>query len=240
VATTHIDGLVQGLEYESAAQRLWVSIIQDAAVPTVVGTPTVTLYNAAGTVIGAARNLTQDAATKWWYVDIDISDTDDFALGYGYRGKLSFVVGTTTYIDHVFFDVVMWPFNEPLIATTDIDTRNPSWAASRTAGWSDWTEAIKAAHAELMGDIRQLTDSQGHAIYPNRVLDRAQLVLIEFGYTESYISKRIVRTRAEDKAVFSANKREAFRRFTNLINDTNDDLVQDADESVMTGPSFEH
>ena len=240
MGATHIDGLVQGLRYEDAAARLWVSIIQGGDVPTVTGTPTVTLYNATGTVIGAARNLAQDGTTKWWYVDIDASNTDDFALGYDYRGKVLFVVGGVTYTDHTFFDVVMWPFNEPLISSDDIDTRNPSWSAARTAGWSDWTEAIKAAHARLIGELRNLSDSQGVAIYPNRILDRAQLVLVEFAYTEYYIAKRIVRMKPEDKKAFASEAHAAFRRFSKLAHDKNDDLVQDDSEEVMTAASFEH
>jgi hypothetical protein len=235
-----IEGLTQGVRYGSSSHRLYFRLqLEGADVDPDSGqTPQVTLYNPSGTEIAAASDLTQVASKDpIWYKDVDASDTGVFEKGYNYRAAVSFVVDSETHEDHVLLDVVLWPFNDPLVSSEEIDEQHPEWVGLRPKGWRNWQKPIEQSHVELSRDLRAMRDTKGDPIYPNRIIDRGQLRLVEIAYVERVIADKL-RMADETKAYYRQRAIEAFSNFNLFYVDADDDLVPDEDEERSAGPTF--
>jgi len=236
-----IEHFRQAIRYGSALERIWVKLVAagaDVTAPT--GTPTIQYYDPDGTAIGTAVNLTQSGSTAWYYHDLNAATTATWALGLGYRAKITFVSATLTQVQHIYLDVVMWPINEPLITGAEIDTLHPSWADERHEDVTSWVAAIYQAHRELLRDLRQIKDSRGNPIYVNRVLDRGQLYEIERAYVEDIIAHRYVGETPDEMKRYAAARARLFNDVNNLIVDYDDDLTEDDGEEVSLAITFEH
>jgi|GEM_PF-3076017 len=203
--------------------------------------PTITIYDTAGTAILDATDLTQsgtDGTSPIWYYDLDASDTTAFDKGYGYRAHIQWYDFTDTSLlieDHLLLDVCVWPFNEPLVTTEEIDTMHPNWAGKKPGSWTDWTEAIERAHLALARELREMRDNKEEHIYPNRILDRGQLRQVEIAYVEREIALAI-RLRDEEKNEYLEKAANAMP--TELWIDRDDDLTPDDDEEGTAGITF--
>ncbi len=236
-----IDGFRQGVRYGSSKEHLWFRLKLDGEdVISPDSTPTAQFHDQSGIAIGSAVDLVRDASSGWWYYDLDASGTGTWEKGYGYRAELAFIVSEITHYDHIWLDVVMWPFNEPLVSSEELGEEYPAWAASMPAGWSDWTKAILAAHLELAKDLRGLRDNRGVLVYPHRILDRGQLRLVELAYVEEHVVTKVIISTDDERTAARAKKGGAYRRLGTIWIDRDDDLVVDTDEEASLGITFEH
>lgn len=234
-----IEGLTQGIRYSQDDQRLYFPLRYQGreARPDVGTDPTVVIYDPAGAEVKASTNLTELPGTHWWYVEIDASATDTWELGFNYRAQVDFIVETVPVQDNFLVDVVMWPFNEPLVTTEEIDRMHPAWIGKRPSDWQDWTEAIEMAHLRLSKDLRNLRDGNGNYIYPNRILDRGDVRMIAIAYTKAQIAESI-RMKEETIERYDMKAVAAFENFNKLLMIEGDDSMVPDEDTILTGPTF--
>jgi hypothetical protein len=203
------------------------------------GRPSVTIFNPAGDQVLAITELTKVSGNQWWYVDVDATGTTVWDIGFNYRAQIDFYVGAVPVQDNVMVDVIMWPFNETLITTEEIDRLHPAWSGKRPNDWQDWTEAIEMAHLKVARDLRNLQDSHGSYVYPSQILDRSQVRMIALAYTEEQIAESI---RMRDEVVTKFNERSvnALENFNRFLMDVDDDMIADDNAGTLTGPTFNH
>jgi hypothetical protein len=203
----------------------------------------VTFYDSDNEAIGAAHNLTQVGTTSWWKYSLDASATATWELGFNYHAEISWVdTDNVTHADRYPFnlDVVMWPFNEPLVLSASIDLDHPTWAGAMPKTWSDWSYPIQRAHLELIHFLRGLRNAKGERVYATRVLNRDKLLFIEKALARRAIADGL-RLSDEDKKHFRDAAAEALADLTDLTIDDDDDLVESDDEQdQLVGTSFEH
>lgn len=241
-----ISGLIQGVRYGGDAERLWVRLIDDGIDATIDAETRVScnIYDPSGNVLLSDEDMTQEAEdSPWWYYDLDASDSNSFAKAYNYRIEVVFYVDDLVKVDHHLFDVVPWPFNEPLLSGEEVDELHPAWAAARPSGVTTWQVPIREAHKELANDVRAMVDNRGTKVYPNRVIDRSLLREVELAYVERYIVTNTIRADAKTREFHAARALAVFKSLNELFIDVDDDLVQGDGEStfgttVYTGPRF--
>jgi len=237
-----IEGFPQMLKYGDSAQRLWCHLIKGGVGSDPKGgtTPQVTVYDVNGDSLLAATNLTQSGSTDWWYKDLDLS-TLAWDKGLDYRSKTTWT--TDDDLSNVInsrFDVVTDAFNEPLISTDDVDLLRPAWSGIMPTGWSDWSEAIKAAHRELMWKLRRMR-VENVLVRPHLLLNRDQLYEVEMAFALRNIVDGIARLE-EERVRYNEEALAAWASYMQgpFAYDSDDDQVVDYDEedTPFSGPMF--
>jgi len=234
-----IEGLIQGVKYNTAVTRIYFHLRHDGEDVTTVddASATVTVYDTNGDAILEDEALTQVGSTAIFYVDIDSTDTDAWEKAYGYVAKVEWEVSETAYEDRFLLDCVAWPFNESLVTTEEIDDMHPEWKGKKPGDWTDWTQAIEIAHKRVARELRQMRDSEGDPIYANRILDRGQIRETEIAYVEAVIASRIRITDEEKAGYLEAAK---YAMPTLIYLDKDDDLVKDEDEEMAIAITLVH
>lgn len=228
-----IEGFPQALEYNTTGQRLWAHLIKGGAnsTPKTATTPTITIYQPNGASLLAATDLTQSGSTAWWYKDLNLSSLA-WAKGLDYRALTTWTTSDdlTNHIN-TRFDVVTSAFNEPLVASGDVDLMRPAWAGIRPSGWTDWSEPIKAAHRELMWSLRRVTVER-IPVRPAMLLNRDELYELEMTLTLRNCADAISRLEEERKK-YNENANFAMAGYLSgpFAYDSNDDQVIDENEA---------
>lgn len=124
------------------------------------------------------------------YYDLDASSTDNYPASESFRADVVFAHATVADRRSFFFDCVMYPFNETLVSSEEIDERHPDWirrkpkSATDSSKTVDWSTAIEAAHAEIARRIRG-KGKRAHAIIKSE-----ELYPYEFAFAEAEIAMR--------------------------------------------------
>jgi len=232
-----IDGIIQALRYTGDSERLYIKNKFRGADGTQKQgvAPTVTLYNTSGAAIISDQVLTVDGSTSWWYIDVDTSSTSSYPKGVHYRAVASFTdqATSTAHKQEIWFDVALWPLNDPAITSEEIDADNPMWASMRPEGWDTWERAINHAHREIHRHLRKITDKDGEIVYPFMVLGEEEIKQVSLALAEHFITRKIHKL-SVDRKEYAETASMALKALSPLLIDKDSDRVIDDDEEKGT------
>ncbi len=225
-----LEGFQQNVQYEGDDEKIWIKLIREGADVVADSAPQITIYGPGGTELVAAADMTRDAATSFYYYELDASDTDDFPLSLDYKADVVSLVDEIEQTEPIFFDVVRYPMTDPLLSSADIDDIKPMWAASRPAGWgSAWQIPIQLAHRELCNDLRKIRLKDQTFARPGMILSRTKVYMAALAYTQHMIAEGIG-LEDEELEDYRVERNGAIDNMGPLNVDLDDDGIVDDDE----------
>lgn len=177
-----IEGMPQEAQYGKTHQRIYYVTRVGTAETAPDSAPTIAIKDPLGTQI-TSGTMTIIGTTKEYYFEIDCSNSA-YRLGSNYCAEVSCAFSLAAQTDLVWFDVVRYPFNSPMVTADEINRQHPGWAASHPSGSSGtWKEPIERAHAELARRLR----STGKR--PSMFINKDELYPYELAFAKAEIAR---------------------------------------------------
>lgn len=95
---------------------------------------------------------------------LDTSATASYGVAKNYCAKITYDLSTIGQVEYVYFDVAFYPATRPWVTSPDVAHRWPHLAGQLPDEWPDWTPAIQAAHAELIGKLDSLGEDAAYFV----------------------------------------------------------------------------
>jgi hypothetical protein len=135
------------------------------------------------TTIGQANGTAHTAVA---YYDLDASATSTYTAGEDYYFTVSYDIGSRSFLQYEYFDIVLYPFDDPLVTSELIDDLHPDWLRSHPDGTSGtWDKWIERAHVEIARRIRAAGKRA------RCIIKRAELQPYELAEAEALIAEAL-------------------------------------------------
>ena len=227
-----IEGLNQQLQYGMSTERLWYKLIHEGRLVTSTTTITLQIWTPDGdTKLLSSASMTLDA-NGMYYKTLDLSDTDSWDDDTDYIAQVDYTISSVKIRKNFYFDVVLHPFNDPLVTSEYIDEIHPDWKRMHPSGASGtWTQAIETAHAELSRRARA-----AGAMLSSVPKMATELFPYAVAFTEAEIAKRLTRMTAEDRSFYIQAAENLWKSRGEMSFDSDDDAEIDEDPRTLAQP----